>query len=61
MGYHIVIENSFGCELDGRFAKNEKDIKPAMLALIEACIIAPGDVIRVIETDTTQSRFADKE
>lgn len=49
MGYHIVLENSAGCELDGRFAANEDEIKGAVLALVEADEIAPGDVIRVVE------------
>lgn len=48
-GFHIVLENSSGCELDGRFAKDENDIKKAIEALVRDCDFAPGDVIRVIE------------
>lgn len=50
MGYHIVLENSLGCELDGRFAKVEDDIKGAVRALVDDCELAEGDVIRIVET-----------
>lgn len=50
MGFHVVLENSLGCELDGRFAANEDEIKGAVLALVTDDVINPGDVIRVIET-----------
>lgn len=50
MGFHVVLENSLGCELDGRFAAKEDEIKGAVLALANECELAPGDVIRVVET-----------
>lgn len=49
MGYHVVLENSAGCELDGRFAANEDEIKGAVQTLVDECVLAPGDVIRVVE------------
>lgn len=49
MGYHIVLQNFSGGELDGRFAKDEDDIKNAIIALAKDCVFAEGDVIRVIE------------
>jgi len=49
MGYHIVLENCVGGELDGRFAKDEDDIQEAILALAKECVFRDGDVIRVIE------------
>jgi hypothetical protein len=50
MGYHIILKNSAGCELDGRFATTKEDIKGAVLALVKDCVIEPGDVIQVIAT-----------
>lgn len=47
--YRIVLENSQGCELDGRIAATEEDIKGATLALVEDVELAPGDVIRIVE------------
>ena len=47
--YHIVLENGLGCELDGRFASTEDEIKGAILALAQETVFAAGDVIRVIE------------
>lgn len=49
--YHIVLENRLGCELDGRFATNEDDIKGAILSLTRECEFSAGDVIRVIELE----------
>lgn len=49
MGYHIVLENRLGCELDGRYAATENEISGAVAALAKDSIIADGDVIRVIE------------
>jgi hypothetical protein len=47
--YHIVLENNLGCELDGRFAKDEDDIKSAIEALVRDCDFVAGDVIRIVE------------
>jgi hypothetical protein len=49
MGYHVVLENSIGGELDGRFAANEDDIGEAVASLARECVFAPGDTIRIIE------------
>lgn len=50
--YHVTIENSLGCELDGRFAgSREGDIKAALLALVNECEFEPGDVIRIREIE----------
>lgn len=56
MGYHIVLENGHGCELDGRFAKGEDDIKSAVQALVDDCELAEGDVIRIIETTDKKAK-----
>jgi len=47
--YHIVLENRLGCELDGRFASSEDDIKSAVIALAKDAVLAEGDVIRIRE------------
>lgn len=56
MGYHVVLENSLGCELDGRYAKNDTDIRDAIVALLDGAILADGDVIRVIEAKNPRDR-----
>lgn len=45
--YHITLENSQGCELDGRFAPSEADINNALRSLIKDSVFADGDVIRI--------------
>lgn len=51
-GYHIVLENSLGCELDGRFAASEDEIKDAVIALAREDVLSDGDVIRIVEART---------
>jgi hypothetical protein len=56
MGFHIVLENGAGCELDGRFAKTDDDIKSAVQALVDDCELAEGDVIRIVETTDKKAK-----
>lgn len=50
-GYHVVLENSHGNELTGRFASTAEDISPAIISLVSDSLIEAGDVIRVIEVE----------
>jgi|HubBroStandDraft_1064217.scaffolds.fasta_scaffold4834220_1 hypothetical protein len=50
MGYHVVLQNSFGGELDGRFAADEDDIGEVVASLAREYVLAAGDTIRIIES-----------